>query len=262
MYRFTEVGTRIAGHWCKCCWTEEDDLKLATGSALGAVMAAGAGAVSASVVVLDFEGVNATFPSGYAQILNFYNGGTSSDGTSGTNYGVSFGPNALALCLNSDTVYCSNTSRGGLAPAAATGALFFLTGDEVVLNSAAGFTTGFSFNYSKINDFPGEIRVYDGLDGTGALLTSFGLARTPSACDPVYFVGYCPFVPVGVAFAGTARSIVFAGVADYVVFDDITFGSATPGVIPEPATWAMMILGFGLMGVAARRRPRGRVVFG
>lgn len=238
-------------------------MRLATGFALGAVMAAGAGAASASVVVLDFEGVNATYPSGFAQILDFYNGGTSSDGTSGTNYGVSFGPNALALCLNSDTVICSNTSRGGLAPASARGALFFLTGDEVVLNYAAGFTTGFSFNYSKINDFPGEIRVYDGLDGTGALLATFGLAQTPSTCDPVYSAGYCPFLPAGVAFAGTAKSIVFAGVANYVVFDDITFGSATPpGVIPEPATWAMMILGFGLVGVAARRRPRGRVVFG
>lgn len=26
------------------------------------------------------------------------------------------------------------------------------------------------------------------------------------------------------------------------------------GVIPEPATWAMMIAGFGLVGFAARRR--------
>jgi hypothetical protein len=30
----------------------------------------------------------------------------------------------------------------------------------------------------------------------------------------------------------------------------------TPGVIPEPATWAMMILGFGLVGSMARRRNR------
>ncbi len=28
------------------------------------------------------------------------------------------------------------------------------------------------------------------------------------------------------------------------------------GVVPEPATWAMMIAGFGLVGVAARRRDR------
>lgn len=30
----------------------------------------------------------------------------------------------------------------------------------------------------------------------------------------------------------------------------------TPGVIPEPATWAMLILGFGLVGSMARRRDR------
>lgn len=31
--------------------------------------------------------------------------------------------------------------------------------------------------------------------------------------------------------------------------------NATPGGVPEPATWAMMLLGFGAMGVALRRRP-------
>jgi hypothetical protein len=30
--------------------------------------------------------------------------------------------------------------------------------------------------------------------------------------------------------------------------------------VPEPATWAMMIAGFGLVGVAARRRPQARRV--
>ncbi|MBS3961483.1 MAG: PEPxxWA-CTERM sorting domain-containing protein [Sandarakinorhabdus sp.] len=31
---------------------------------------------------------------------------------------------------------------------------------------------------------------------------------------------------------------------------------SNPGVIPEPATWAMMILGFGMVGFASRRRRR------
>jgi hypothetical protein len=30
--------------------------------------------------------------------------------------------------------------------------------------------------------------------------------------------------------------------------------SGTGGVIPEPATWAMMIIGFGLVGASVRRR--------
>ena len=35
--------------------------------------------------------------------------------------------------------------------------------------------------------------------------------------------------------------------------DDIAFGVTRPGV-PEPATWALMLTGFGLAGVALRRR--------
>ncbi len=37
-------------------------------------------------------------------------------------------------------------------------------------------------------------------------------------------------------------------------------GGGGVGVIPEPATWAMMIAGFGLVGAAARRRREGRAV--
>ena len=33
----------------------------------------------------------------------------------------------------------------------------------------------------------------------------------------------------------------------------------TPGAVPEPATWGMMILGFGAMGYAMRRRAKVRV---
>jgi hypothetical protein len=221
--------------------------------AAAGLLAGGAVSAQAAIVSLNFEGVNATYPSGFAQVLNFYNGGTSSDGTSGTNYGVSFASNALAICLNTIGTVCSNTSRGGLAPGSEFGALFFLSGASTVLDYAAGFTTGFSFNYAQPNTLGGTVNVWDGLGGTGNLLGSISLGLTPSTCAPGYSAAYCPFVPVGVAFSGTAKSIEFAGVANFVVFDDITFGSVRPGV-PEPATWALMISGFGMVGAAMRRR--------
>ncbi|XHR99425.1 hypothetical protein ACFB49_10210 [Sphingomonas sp. DBB INV C78] len=39
-------------------------------------------------------------------------------------------------------------------------------------------------------------------------------------------------------------------------FDNITLLPATAAAVPEPATWAMMISGFGLVGGAMRRRAK------
>jgi len=221
----------------------------------------------ADVVSLNFEGINAAYPTtDYAHILDFYNGGMSSAGTSGTNYGVSFGSNALAICLNTTATNgsnCSNTSRGGLGdPSSQLGGLFFLDGTETFLNFAAGFDTGFSFNYVSVS-FSGSVSVYDGLNGTGNLLATLDLAPNAGSC-PGYSAPFCPFSAAGVAFSGTARSISFAGVANQIVFDDITFGSVNPGPgdVPEPASWAMMLGGFGLVGGAMRSRRKAAVSFG
>lgn len=42
----------------------------------------------------------------------------------------------------------------------------------------------------------------------------------------------------------------------YAAFDNILVVAGTTPGIPEPATWAMLIAGFGMVGFAARRRPR------
>ncbi len=217
------------------------------------------GSALAGPVVLNFEGINATYPSGGAAAINgFYNGGTSSDGTTGTNYGITFSRNALAICLNTPGVSCSNTSRGGLGdPTSQKGGLVFLSGSNTFMDDAAGFTTGFSFNYSAPY-YPGSLSVYSGLDGAGTLLASLSLPTTTSACSSTYSANYCPFAPVGVSFAGTAESISFAGVADYIVFDDVTFGSATPGPqpggqTPEPSSLVMMLTAAGA-GITRFRR--------
>lgn len=205
-------------------------------AAATALLVGGITAANAAVVVLDFAGV--VNPSNSTAIGGFYDGGVSGDGNTGTNYGVAFSSNALAI----------NSYNGCCEPDSPTpGILYFLSGGAVTIDVAAGFDTGFSFYYaSNTNAF---VTVYDGLGGTGNILASLSLANNYSSnC------GYCVWDPVGVSFAGIAKSIDFGGGADYVAYDDITFGSKTPG-LPEPGSVElMMIAGVGMLASALRRR--------
>jgi hypothetical protein len=116
------------------------------------------------------------------------------------------------------------------------------------MDDPSGFTTGFSLFYSAYS-VPGSLSVYSGLDGTGTLLATLALPTTPSTCSGTYGAQFCPFDPVGVAFAGTGESISFAGVENQIVFDDVTFGSVTPdqpnGNAPEPSSLIMILTGAG-----------------
>ncbi len=60
------------------------------------------------------------------------------------------------------------------------------------------------------------------------------------------------FFDFGTDFVG---SVVFTSTKNAFEIDDI----ATSSAVPEPAIWATLITGFGLVGAAARRR-RGNLV--
>lgn len=232
--------------------------RIAAATCLGAAACAPA---HAELITLDFEGILA--PAQLAVgIENFYNGGTSANGTSGVNHGIEFSSNVRALCLNvPGEATCSNSSHGGQGvPGSERSGLSFVDGDgdRMFMNRAAGFDTSLEFNYSAAY-YPGSVGIWSGLNGTGTLLATLNLAVTPlSGCVP-NIGAYCPFVSVGTSFSGIAHSVVFGGTANAIVFDDVTFGIGTTppaAPVPEPETYAMLLGGLGLLGVMARRRQK------
>lgn len=195
--------------------------------------------------VLDFEGAGNN-----ASLLNYYNGGTDSLGNSGTNYGIAFGSNTLAI-VDGDAGGSGNFAN---EPSPST-VMYFLTG-SAVLNYAAGFDTGFSFYYSSST--VASVKVYSGLDATGTLLADIPLAAQYSdSCSGDPNGDFCNWTAVGASFAGVAMSIDFGGTVNQVGYDNITFGSATPidpNPVPEPATLALSALALGALGLNRRQR--------
>ena len=197
-----------------------------------------------AVFVLDFEGIG-----NLASINGFYNGGTDSDGNMGTNYGVEFSGNTLGI-VDADA---GGSGNFGNEPSPDT-IMFWLDNSSAIMNVAAGFDTGFSFFYTSST--AATINIWSGLNATGTLLASFDLmAQHTNNCTGDPSGTFCNWDAIGVSFAGVAMSIDFGGTANQTGYDDITFGSATPGdPNADAAPAGLGLLGLGLLALGARRR--------
>lgn len=127
----------------------------------------------------------------------------------------------------------------------------------------AGENTMLMFTAPKTGLYTFNTTFTRGDSGDGVGIYSFGTGG-------LTFIGNVDAGSPTFTYAGsqffTAGQVVGLGVerggANHSYFNDSTFFSGSiSGPVPEPASWALMLGGFGLMGAAMRRRTRVSVVY-
>ncbi len=206
----------------------------------------------------------------YNRPSNFYDGGSFLFAGNGSP-GPVVGPDLGVVIGDAAFIYqafdqCPEGGCGGIFPAApgiGYRALYNFpdssTGPQLsTINVAAGFVGEASvWHYGGFS----AMTVYQGLGGRfggGGNPPTLGRIEMPATTgctvNPnTLTVTGCGWTKYTIAFDGVAQSLELAGGAAY--FDNVSLGaSGSVGGVPEPASWALLIAGFGLTGAAMRRR--------
>lgn len=209
-------------------------------------------ALPAAAVTINFDNlaVGTTLSNQYAGVTfvaNAFSGaGSSSSGT--------------AWATNTDMTIVSSTGTdvGTLGtPSLVSGNILRSFNGWVNENGDANFSMNFAAAINSISvTFAGvftpadtRLFIYNG----STLLTT--VAGTGTA-------GVTSQFALSYAAPSITRVVVAPGsFNDWVGVDNIVYQPAAAGAVPEPAGWAMMIAGFGLVGFTMRRRQSVRVSY-
>jgi hypothetical protein len=162
-------------------------------------------------------------------------------------------PNAPGYVLSGDIAVTTGSSGVAATPALDT------TGYAYVSSAlGSGIATLATPNLKSISIYWGSIDTYNAVDVLGAggvtLATIVGGSIPPANGDQ--------------SSSGTNRRVTFAADTGEVITGlrfkstgiAFEFDSIGAAAVPEPASWAMLVSGFGLVGLASRRRRRNIVV--
>jgi hypothetical protein len=216
-----------------------------------ALAAAPATAATNLVVNGDFEAGNSGFNSGYSYVgtpgdFAMYSEGTYTVGESARDYHnlwADFG------AFEGDLFFIANGSTGNDLPA--------------WQQTLTGLTVGASYTFSAY-----AVNVCCNADFGGPNANPFIVAvRTDGGTETIATSGAVTGTGQWLQFSGTF--IATATTANLSIFNDNNQASGNDygldlisvTAVPEPATWAMMVGGFGVIGAAARRRARASVTF-
>jgi hypothetical protein len=158
--------------------------------------------------------------------------------------------------LSGDYGYATGTVANSYAAPAGDKTRYLYTSTAI----PTGVATLTTVDLSSVSFYWGSIDTYNSVDVLGAggevLYTLAGSTLKPANGDQaigstnrrVFFTAEGDEVISGLRFTATGKSFEIDDVAGKLADD----GSGA--TVPEPATWAMMVMGFGLVGYARRRR--------
>lgn len=173
---------------------------------------------------------------------------------------------ALACCsgVANASILAFNGSVTGLAAAGPDATCAPLPiGGTVPANTTAGVSSLGAFTYTHNICFNPAGGPFQGLFllnfGTDAFSGTLSGSDSPDAIPGVFDVQWTYNILAGTGrFAGSTGGFTGSGTVDPRVFPaplSLNFaGLINAPAVPEPATWAMMLLGFGAICLAVRRR--------
>jgi hypothetical protein len=156
------------------------------------------------------------------------------------------------------TIYTAPGDSNSAAPSGTVAGTHFLSVPNPASNGTATILLGgtykeASFYWGSIDDY----NTVEVLGVGGAVLATYTGSQLPS---PVSANGNQtgPISNMRVNFADNAGITGFRLTSTQFAFETDTY--AVGAAVPEPATWAMLIAGFGLVGAASRRSRKSTTV--
>jgi hypothetical protein len=162
----------------------------------------------------------------------------------------------------------------GLTRYATTGASLVLDANSIITFQLLGSESGFNDTYSTIsapnlsyteyttflNDFSTPISIGSAAFNAGSLAGLLNFSSNGGRSVTVGQDGFGIFLGRGQT-SGQSVSTFYIGYDDQASnqdndYDDMIIRATVRSAVPEPATWAMMLIGFGAIGLTLRRKPR------
>ncbi len=126
----------------------------------------------------------------------------------------------------------------------------------VNLSSVSAVSAGVTYTLSTTTQFYLNGGNYAGLFFGSAGNGGGGFSGTGPGLAGYNAVSNLATTPLNAYFTGPVSFQTDRGAVTLSNFSNGTFGAVVAGAVPEPTTWAMMLIGFGMIGAAVRYRRR------